>query len=228
MDKLKTVDYILIIAGILILALPIFAAEPPVQVAESSVFIKVKATYYTPTGKKEGWSSCSGVFITPNVILSAAHCIPEKMVKQQWFSYLGKSYRFDVYHLDRRRDLALLTVFETRGKYVKIDPLLVIGEDVWAYGFPLRIPGILTKGIVSNPRIVSDDDKVAEVFFDTAIFPGSSGGGLYNKYGHLVGITVKTTSFARGAAGLGIAVSVEEILKFIREATAFRRKNATR
>lgn len=221
MDKL-TVGILIVFATLL--ALPLYA-DGPVQVADSSVFIKVKATYYTPTGKKDGWSSCSGVFITPSAILTAAHCLSKpELTKQMWFSYQGKSYRFTPWYSDERRDLAILVARDIRGTPAKLDPILTVGEDVWAYGFPLRIPGILTKGIVSNPRIVSYDDKVAEIFFDSMIFPGSSGGGLFNKHGHLVGITVKTTSFARGAAGLGIAVSMEEIHAFIRDATSFRRR----
>lgn len=216
MDKLTVA---IIIGFAVLLALPLYA-DAPAQAGESSVFLKIKQSYDTPFGRKVGRGSCSGVYVAPHVILTAAHCFPEEKdgpAFQMWVSYRGTSSKIKLLHADRRRDLALATSPEERGTKSQLaasEPKA--GDDVWAYGFPLRIPGILTKGIVANPRLVSKD-RVAEIYFDSMVFPGSSGGGLFRKDGALVGIVVRTTSFIPGAAGLGIAVSVEEIRSFVDE-----------
>lgn len=79
---------------------------------------------------------------------------------------------------------------------VKVAPTtysLKRGETVFAVGNPSgSLPGSVTSGIVSYLNREADFDEIGTmelIQIDTPTNPGSSGGGLYNLYGELVGIT---------------------------------------
>ena len=89
------------------------------------------------------------------------------------------------------------------GKEVKKDfPTLEIvkvdrpipGEVVMAIGFPGRFGPFIAMGIVSSPRPQATADEEENVTFkdlvatSMLIFPGNSGGPVFNKYGKVVGI----------------------------------------
>ena len=67
------------------------------------------------------------------------------------------------------------------------------GEDVFCIGNPTgELPGTVTFGVISY---INRQERFAEAGFmtliqtDASIYPGSSGGGMFNMYGELVGIT---------------------------------------
>lgn len=68
-----------------------------------------------------------------------------------------------------------------------------VAEDVFAIGNPTgELPGTFSKGYVSyidRETTVSDIGAMTLIQLNTDIYHGSSGGGLYNLYGELVGIT---------------------------------------
>jgi S1-C subfamily serine protease len=69
-----------------------------------------------------------------------------------------------------------------------------VGETVVAYGNPLQIPFVMTSGIVSNKDSAIDFSANGLGLYygiqtDASINPGSSGGGLFNADGELIGIT---------------------------------------
>ena len=70
---------------------------------------------------------------------------------------------------------------------------VMVGEDVFAVGNPSgTLPGTVSAGIVSyhnRPTTLETGINLTLMQIDVQTNPGSSGGGLYNYYGELVGIT---------------------------------------
>ena len=66
---------------------------------------------------------------------------------------------------------------------------LSVGEEVYAVGAPAGLELSLSRGIVSQLRGAFGKRSAPLVQTDAAISPGSSGGGLFNQAGELVGIT---------------------------------------
>jgi serine protease Do len=94
------------------------------------------------------------------------------------------------------RDLCMLTVNEDlTGAPVVIAPgdSIVVGERVYALGAPLGLELSLTEGLVSSLRPMPGETLPA-IQFSAATAPGSSGGGLFDDQGRLVGLTVSLAS----------------------------------
>ena len=83
-----------------------------------------------------------------------------------------------------------------------------IGSPVYAIGSPLGLDRTLTAGLVSSIR---KKGEVILIQTSSPISPGSSGGGLFNDRGELLGIT---TSKLTAGEGLGFAVSASHIPEF--------------
>lgn len=98
-------------------------------------------------------------------------------------------------------DVAVLRLFVPDGVASKIvkakimDPSnkLKLGEDVFAIGNPNGAhPGRLSKGVIADIEEnaeVEDIGAMTLIGLDMNTYPGNSGGGLFNMYGELVGIT---------------------------------------
>ena len=126
---------------------------------------------------------------------------------------------------DRRRDLATISVTgadETidglRSASIGHPSTLRTGDLVVALGNPLGIPGALALGVVhalepghaGRPRWIRADIRLA---------PGNSGGPLADAHGRVVGVNTMI------AGGLGIAVPVTTVARFLSEA-GYRRDAA--
>ena len=109
--------------------------------------------------------------------------------------------RFKTYKIEDRcilRAISPLNPFTlTRG----LDSLK-IGDKVYAIGSPFGLENTLSEGIISGKRKIKGQ-KFIQV--DAAISPGSSGGGLFDEYGHLIGITSFTL---KGAQKLNFAIPI--------------------
>jgi len=84
---------------------------------------------------------------------------------------------------------------------------LAVGEHAFAVGAPLSFERTLSEGLVSAIRTRGGR---AMVQTSAAISPGSSGGGLFDERGNLIGITTLTY---RVAQNLNFAIAAEEFWK---------------
>lgn len=89
------------------------------------------------------------------------------------------------------------------------------GDPVLAIGSPLGVQNTATEGIVSNFTYEGD---VEYIQFSAPIDHGSSGGGLFNQYGELIGIT--TSGLDGTNADINFAVSVYNIWDLLDELEA--------
>ena len=81
---------------------------------------------------------------------------------------------------------------------------LEVGETVYAIGNPQRLERTLSEGLISGKRSVGERRLLQTT---APISPGSSGGGLFDRQGNLVGIT---TSTLRGAQSVNFAIPAED------------------
>jgi len=87
-----------------------------------------------------------------------------------------------------------------------------VGTEVWAIGHPRGCRFSVSRGIVSNPYRLIDDEYFVQS--DAAINPGNSGGPLLDARGHLVGIV---SMMAANAQGLGFAVPAEVVADYVKQ-----------
>jgi S1-C subfamily serine protease len=113
---------------------------------------------------------------------------------------------------DPRRDLCVLTTeVDIGAPAVAIAPLdtVHVGDPAYAIGSPLGLELTLTSGLVSGLR--TDDHGVVNAIQASAVVThGSSGGGLFDKEGRLMGVTVASANETSQA--LGFAVPAEVLL----------------
>lgn len=95
-----------------------------------------------------------------------------------------------VVDIDPVKDIALLKIktFDESVSPFGNSNSLNVGDDVVIIGSPRGFQQSVTTGIVSAIRESGDGYKLIQT--DAAISPGSSGGGMYNSEGELVGIVV--------------------------------------
>lgn len=101
-----------------------------------------------------------------------------------------------------KRDLALLEVALPEGTRIaslRAAKELTVGEHVFSIGNPRGLEQTLAEGLISALR---PEDKSQIIQTSAAISPGSSGGGLFDAGGRLVGIT---TSMAKDSQNLNFA-----------------------
>lgn len=150
----------------------------------------------------------SGVIIAPNLVATNFHVVehggievfkaeeteegmPFRKTKERGIDrYIP--YSADICAASRRQDFCLLNVDRLGGEEVKVraSHTLGVGEDVYAIGNPVGKDLTLSAGVISQLRNNSKD-KCREIQTNAAISPGSSGGGLFDRDGNLVGITTR-------------------------------------
>jgi serine protease Do len=93
-----------------------------------------------------------------------------------------------------------------------------IGDPVFAVGNPHGLGWTHTAGDISQVRRRTQDGYQFRVLQTTAaINPGSSGGGLYDAEGRLIGINTLTGD-KRFAEGLGFSIALPTLLDLVPDA----------
>lgn len=119
------------------------------------------------------------------------------------------SYTAQLLHADPERDLCILTIENFKSPLVEIASLDTVqpGGKAYAIGNPRRLELTISEGLVSSIRR-GDDGAVRAIQTSAAISPGSSGGGLFDDTGRLIGIT---TFLVRDSQNLNFAMPAEWI-----------------
>lgn len=117
----------------------------------------------------------------------------------------------DLVGFDADNDLAELRVqgLESPSVVVRESSALEIGEQVYALGAPEGFELTISQGLISGLRGSGDDDLMIQT--SAAISPGSSGGGLFDSEGRLVGIT---SAYVKDGQNLNFAIPAEKASRF--------------
>lgn len=130
----------------------------------------------------------------------------------------GFEYDMVVLSINTRVDLALVQPKASAQSfsYARIQPSnnLYIGQDVLVVGHPYGGFWTVTSGIIS--RLSWSFWYLAEIIeTDAVVNPGNSGGPLFNTKGEVVGIVSAMKINIYGKTGIGIAIPVREIHRFL-------------
>ena len=99
---------------------------------------------------------------------------------------------------------------------------LQVGQRVYALGNPFGLEGTITTGIISNlnrtlPSRVRDRELQSIIQTDAALNPGNSGGPLLDTNGRMIGMNVAIASKSGQNAGLGFAIPINRIARYVPE-----------
>lgn len=139
-------------------------------------------------------ASGSGVVIAPETLVTNCHVLrgaAAVSIRQQSVTMPAR-----LLHADAERDLCELKVAGLRAPAVAVAPEPArVGQRIYTLGTPRGLESTLSDGLVSGIR--PDAPGGGAIQISAPISPGSSGGGLFDEDGRLLGIT---TSVIAGMA----------------------------
>jgi hypothetical protein len=148
----------------------------------------------------------SAVVVGPNDVITNCHVA--KMGPNLELNFRNEKVNASIATADEVYDLCLLHVSSLSAPAVATADMSAVrtGEAVYAIGSPQGLELTISEGIISSLRNVPDAGTVIQT--SAAISPGSSGGGLFDNSGRLVGIT---TFQSKSGQNLNFAVPAEWI-----------------
>ena len=172
------------------------------------VFKAVRDSVVTLTAydeRREVDGAGSGVVVGPGRVITNCHVVQEAVAIRVRAG--DKEWDASVALMDTARDLCQLEVPGLKAPAAKIRSHrdVKIGEAIYAVGNPLGFGLAVSAGLVSS---IGPHKGELRLFSSAPISPGSSGGGLFDSRGRLVGIT---TGFYPGAQNLNLAVPADWI-----------------
>ena len=163
--------------------------------------------------------SGSGVIITSDGYIVACNHVVEGATKITVILNDESAYEAKIVGTDDRNDLAVIKIEASGLKPATLgdSDMLTVGEDVVAIGNPLgELRGTSTGGMVSalGREVSVEGTSMTLIQHDAAVSPGSSGGGLFNSSGSLIGI-VNAKASSDNAEGIGFAIPVNSARQII-------------
>ncbi len=176
-----------------------FAESAKSELPPAAVFARVAPSMVVvETVLADGKSQGSGVVVAPQIVVTNYHVIAGNIaisVQQGERKWPAKLEAFDIKH-----DLALLRVSEIDLPRVSLRPSTAVnvGERVYAVGAPHGLELSLSDGLVAALRSTDSStppktDAPSRIQTTAPVSPGSSGGGLFDAQGRLIGIITFTS-----------------------------------
>ena len=149
----------------------------------------------------------SGVITAENEVTTNCHVVENAARVEVVTPGAEKPIAAKITNGDVGRDLCLLSAKGlTNAATIRNAKDLTVGENVYAVGSPQGLEFSISGGIVSQLRSLGETPPLIQT--DAAISKGSSGGGLFDREGNLVGIT---TFYYKGGQNLNFAIPSEWI-----------------
>jgi Trypsin-like peptidase domain/Putative peptidoglycan binding domain/Domain of unknown function (DUF4124) len=188
--------------------------QEKVTVSAVELFQKVESSIYTILSASSKYNfdinggeifQGSAVAISSNKLLTNYHVIKDKPVV---FISQGKDLKSaKIIGQNEIADLCVIEIAENSLKPIRAVRKfkdLKIGEEVYTIGSPKGFEKTLSDGMISSLR---KREGIRYIQINAAISVGSSGGGLFDSRGNLIGIT---TFNIKGSQNLNFAVAIEE------------------
>lgn len=196
---------------------PAYSAQVYQVILPSLVFIQTEGV---SEDDEEGFGVGSGVIINEaGAILTSLHVVADATAIEVIFAD-GTHANARIVSAEPENDIAVL---EADGRPEVIVPAVMgstgnlrIGDEAYAVGNPLGLPGSMSAGVISGfNRSLPLDEEGNErleglIQFDAAVNPGNSGGPLLNRAGQVIGIvTALADPSGQGSfTGIGFAVPI--------------------
>jgi serine protease Do len=185
-------------------------AKPNIKVESEKTINNATNSIVTIENNKSHGSGCiisdDGYIVTNYHVVGGSDKVSVKFKS-------GLSLEGTVVRVNEEYDLALIKVAGSGFTPIPIseDKEVNTGSDIYAIGTPAdkTLGQTVTKGIISGTRKIADKEFIQT---DVSINPGSSGGGLINKQGYLVGI-VNAKLVGASVEGIGFAIPSYMILE---------------
>ena len=226
---------LLFVLGVLLGACGQAAVTPPVQspshTADArSLRGKTVALVLQDDKSGEERAYCSGVWVSSTSILTAAHCVDDEAEDLGVVGYVTYDDVFapgDVapravivarpsvlYAFDADHDLALLRTeaFDHDFAHTSFTNI-VPGAFVQTMGQPLGLWWSYSAGNIASVRMTDVGLDMVWIQATTPISPGNSGCGLFDEYGHLIGLASRTASRGQQVNFFVHAQYIEALLK---------------
>lgn len=211
---------------LIVFSIALIGAAPALALSPSEVFEKVSPSVWAVRGldaQERPFSHGSGVVIGPGRLVTNCHVL----AKAKAIQVRRENVAFDakLEHADAERDLCILSIAGFTAPAVETVDLagIKVGNRAYVVGNPERLALTLSEGLISGLR--SEDPGLPPIQTSAPISPGSSGGGLFDDRGRLVGITTLiVVGRTRIAQNLNFAVPAE----WIREVPQRAKEQLTR
>jgi len=166
-------------------------AASPEEVFERAAPSVVVVERLDAAGKRNGFAS--GVVVGPGRVVTSCHAVSGAAAVQVRVRSARLPTRLE--YADVERDLCQLEVDELNRPAVRVVPAtqLKVGQRVYAIGTPKGLELTLSEGLISSLRPRARSFVIQT---SAAMSRGSSGGGLFDDEGRLVGIAA--FQYARG------------------------------
>lgn len=164
----------------------------------------IVVVYASSSDGKDGTLG-SGVVIGAGEVVTNCHVLKGSDLAE--VKYRQREYLGELKHADFERDVCSLTVLGLRAPLAALGSTqsLKVGQKVFAIGAPKGLELTLSEGIISSLREVAGGRYLQ---ISAPISPGSSGGGLFDEDGRLIGLP---TFYLSQGQQLNFAVPVEWI-----------------
>jgi len=197
-----------VIAGLACLAAPAHALSP------AEVFAQVSPSVWrVQTLDAYGlmMSQGSAVVIAPGQLVTNCHVLAKARRVQVRRDDQAKALPAKLVKWDPQRDLCQLDAPGLEAPAVTLEPTaqVAVGQPAYAIGHPRGLDLTMSAGLVSSFRRNTAGQLVL-IQTNAAISGGSSGGGLFNEQGHLLGLTT-IASITGDAQNLNFAIPADWI-----------------
>ena len=163
----------------------------------------------------------SAVALMPDLLVTACHVVDKAITVQLVQQSTTMKVALITRDPDASRDLCVLsTATPLKLATVEIAPIngVRVGQRVFAIGSPHGLELTLSEGLVSALRPKSAGD-LPTIQTSAAVSSGSSGGGLFDTEGRLIGVTVTVSP---GGSNLGFAYPAQWVTELPLRMTAER------
>ena len=192
--------------------------SPSVVVITTEQVVYSQWSWYGQSQVESG--AGSGVIISSDgYILTCAHVVDGASTITVTID--DKDYTATLVGEDTTSDVAVIKIDATglTPATVGDSDSLKVGQSVMAVGNPLgELGGTVTGGMISalNRSVTiqgtSSTNTMSLIQMDASVSPGTSGGGLFNMNGELIGI-VNAKSSSSDAEGLGFAIPINDAIE---------------